>query len=183
MSLCSDIQARHFLQITQHTIRMCGGDINGVWASSIVRRQRVGTNSFASLRAWQASCSLMAKPARLGSGCRSCFGWLNLRLLSGNCPWCLFSELMSHYKPPFFSADSALVSQGRVHMLAFRSLSFMEIKNADTRIHDQKSRECIPENINYSTSCNLNICSCVLKSRDTTLVMVFPIVIYGCELD
>ena len=128
MSLCSDIQARHFLQITQHTIRMCGGDINGAWASSIVRRQRVGTNSFASLRAWQASCSLTAKPARLGSGCRSCFRWLNLRLLSGNCPWCLFSELMSHYKPHFFSADSALVSQGRFHMLAFRSLYFMEIK-------------------------------------------------------
>ena len=38
MSLCSDIQARYFLQITQHTIKMCGTDINGAWASSFVHK-------------------------------------------------------------------------------------------------------------------------------------------------
>ena len=38
MSLCSDIQARYFLQITQHTIKLCGTDINGAWASSFVHK-------------------------------------------------------------------------------------------------------------------------------------------------
>ena len=143
---------------------MCGRDINGAWASSVVRRQRVGTDSFASLRAWQASCSLTAKPARLGSGCRSCFGWLNLRLLSGNCPWCLFSQLfMSHYKPPFFSADSALASQRKsahAARLVFRSVTFMFSVSGCficSLIKKLKTEESISENTEACTCIsNLN---------------------------
>ena len=143
---------------------MCRRDINSAWASSVVRRPRVGTDSFASLRAWQASCSLTAKPARLGSGCRSCLGWLNLRLLSGNCPWCLFSQLlMSHYKPPFFSADSALAWQGKsahAACLVFRSVTFMFSVSGCficSLIKKLKTEENISENIEACTCIsNLN---------------------------
>ena len=142
---------------------MCRRAINDAWASSVVRSQRVGTDSFASLRAWQTSCSLTTKPARLGSGCRSCFGWLNLRLLSGNCPLCFFSQLMSHYKPPFFSADSALASQRKsahAARLVFRSVTFMFSVSGCficSLIKKLKTEESISENIEACTCIsNLN---------------------------
>ena len=142
---------------------MCRRAINDAWASSVVRSQRFGTDSFASLRAWQASCSLTAKPARLGSHCRSCFGWLNLRLLSGNCPLCFFSQLMSHYKPPFFSADSALASQRKsahAARLVFRSVTFMFSVSGCficSLIKKLKTEESISENTEACTCIsNLN---------------------------
>lgn len=116
------------------------------------------------------------------SGCRSCFvikSQASVRKL----PWCLFSQLMSHYKPPFFSADSALASQRKsahAARLVFRSVTFMFSVSGCficSLIKKLKTEECISENIEACT-CISNLNAGVFFSRGDHIhiLALFPLI-------